>query len=434
MLYNTFEPTKDPQSGTGYFILYNKYRGVMRLYYHVSDRQSYVASNDLFHTIHLHGSYASSSPFLNFSGPQIIDINQKLQNSYIVVEKGRAIASNTWYACEVELAYDPNMAAQNFNSVWFDWELNGIQVSQLKAKGTVMGNITGNISMPSSSFSYTGGAVTTSNIETLLNIDGKTDVNGPSGGGGGLFSTLTKAAGDGLTSAITSGVSGLATNLFSSIFGGDSNQPNTNLKLQADISMTGTLLSTGAVTDLQLVPSGIDQSQTKGYVPAYTKALGVFYISSGLRFTREHHIVQHANQPSTDTYFVQPDYNPNIGRLVINPEVTNLATVDNYSEELVSIENGGANADISGHLEVIGDRPTVDASGNDVGATPITYRIGTFLQSDNIYPGIVGIRIGFDVTPKDGKSPKVRITKTFTATLVDSGETIVTDPPGQDPY
>ncbi len=433
LLYNTFEPTKDPQSGTGYFILYNKYRGVMRLYYHVSDKQTFTLSNDLFHRIRAHGPYAANSPFLNFAGPQIVDISQNLQDSYIVVEKGRPIGSNTWYACEMELAYDPNMVNQSYNTFWFDWDLNGIQITQLKAKGTVMGDITGNISMPSSSFSYTGGSVTTANVGAILNINGKTDVNGPNNAGGGLLSTLTKAAGDGLTSALTSGVSGLATNLFSSIFGSDSSQPNTNLKLQADINLSGTLLSTGSVTDLQLVPSGFDQSQTVGYVPAYTKALGVFYLRSGLRFTRQHNIVQHTNQPSTDTYFVNPDYSDNINRLIFNPDLLDVARIDNYSQELVSIENGGANADFSGHLEVIGDRPTVDANGNDVGATPMTYRIGTALQADRIAPAIVGIRIGFDVIPKDG-SPKVRITKTFTATLVDSGETIVVNPPGEDPY
>lgn len=63
LVYNTFSTTAsyNPQ----YFMLYNKYRGLLRVYFYITLNSNYPSSN-ITHFLNLRGAYASGSPILNF--------------------------------------------------------------------------------------------------------------------------------------------------------------------------------------------------------------------------------------------------------------------------------------------------------------------------------------------------------------------------------
>lgn len=401
LVYNTFSTDCNPPERY-FFVLYNKYRGLVRLYYYLPNTTNLTASDNMIHTLDIEGSYAASSPIMNFSAQSIVDLNTN--SKFATTVERWQVAPATWYAFQYELAYDKNAAAQNYSNFQFAWPIKSVHVTQVSVAGTVTGSITGSISVPGVNLSVTGGSKTVNaNGDGLMIVNGNSDADS-------FLASLGKAGVDGIKGAITSGVSGLVTNVFSAIFGSDSNQPNTNLKLDAQVKLDGTLTDNTLVTATGLAVPGYSQATTTGFVPAYNLPLGVFYLKSGLTFHSEVKYSGDGNTVPTPYYTYSCDFGENNDRVLINPEVLKIANITNYSQELVAISNDPSN----GRTEVVGN---------------VTYYTGTSLEGYN-RPGIVGLRISFDVVPKDG-SPKYRLSKTFTTTM--SSETTTTLPPGQDP-
>jgi len=401
LLYNTFSTDCNPPDRY-LFVLYNKYRGLVRMYYYLPNFTNQNPTDNIIHTLDTEGSYAPSSPVMNFSAQPIVDLNTNSRFA-TTVERWQ-VAPATWYAIQYELAYDKNAATQNFNNFQFSWPIKSLHVTQVSVAGTVTGSITGSISVPGTNLSVTGGSKTVNaNGDGLMIVNGSSDADS-------FLKSLGQAGVDGIKGAITSGVSGLVTNVFSAIFGSDSNQPNTNLKLDAQIKLDGTLTDNTLLTSTVLAVPGYNQTTTTGYVPAYNLPLGVFYLKSGLTFHSEVKYSGNGTTVSTPYYVYTCDFSENNDRLLINPEVLKIATIGNISQELIAISNDPTN----GRKEVVGN---------------VTYYTGTSLEGNN-RPGIVALRISFDVIPNDG-SPKYRLSKTFTTTM--SSETTTTLPPGQDP-
>ncbi len=412
LVANTFTANTTPDNQ--YFVLYNKYRGIFRMYYYRPANATTIYSTNLINTLSTAGAGSSyrNSPILNFANQDIVD--PQTNAGFATTTQPIMTTSATWYAFEYELAYDRNLSTQNYQNFFFRWPISALQVTQLSVNGKIQGDITGKMSLPDVNLSVTGG---TQNI----NSRGGTQVINGADEADKLLASLGKAAVDGIKQGITNGISGVISGFLGGIFGSDSGQP-VSLKVNEDISLTGTLTSTAGLGSLSLNVPGVDQTGSVGYDPAYTKTPGVFYMVKRLTYTQTKYVAGDGIHVPTNTFFVAPDITSNEASscLVFNPEVLAIADIENMHEEIIAAPNGGTNA--SGITEIIGT--------NSQG--PITYLTGTGLQADNIAPAVVGIRFSFDVVPKNPAAKRVRIVKTFAATM--SSEQVINLPPGEDPY
>lgn len=403
LLYNTFNTQTTP--GTYYFVLYNKFRGLVRLYYYNPQNSTTFANQSVINTLALDGTNAGQSHLLNFAAQDIVDlgVNSRFATT---AQKGGA-SPDTWYAFQYELAYDPGVTSQSFQNLYLRWPFQGLDVKELSVDGKIQGDITGTITVPGANISLTTGA------SNVINSSGGTQVIEGAGDADGLLASLGQAAVDGIKGAITDGVSGVIKGVLSGIFGSDPNQPNTHLQVNENVSLKGTLSSSAPLRSLLFYVPGTNQTGATGYNPADNTALGVFYLSSAPTYARTKYYSGNGTTVPTTTYFVTPDAADNEARLVFNPAVLASASIQNIHQELVAVENGGTNAS--------GIRETVGAN---------QYLTGTGLQAESIAPAIAGIRISFDVVPNNG-ARRVRLVKTFAATM--SSEQVITLPPGQDP-
>jgi len=399
LLYNTFNTTT--MQPNWFFMLYNVYRGTIRLYYYVPASANITLSNNITHTLAVEKSHAPSSPMMNFADRPVVDVNTN--SSFASTLEQWQVSRSTWYAVQYELAYDQNLATQNFNTFDLNWTVGYSSISALTATGTGTGTITGSISIPgtnltlSPSYNYT-------NSGGNISISGASDATKltPS-----LGTTLVNS----LKGAITSGLSGIVSNLLGGIFK-HSAEPteNVHLNINQTFNLSGTLVSPGLLTAPVFAVPGTDQSATVGFVPANNPKLGVWYISN--RPKVKYTATLNRNPPpayDNGAYYVNSFYvDPTSYSMIYNPEVLAIADIANLQTQVMLAAEGTEGS--SWWYNNI-PSPTLGYPAWDVN-----------MQMDGIpfSPGIidVGVRITFDVVPKNGTSPKVTLSKTFLANVV----------------
>ncbi|MBF9251828.1 hypothetical protein I2I11_00830 [Pontibacter sp. 172403-2] len=403
LLYNIFNNQRTETNG--YFILYNKYRGIIRLYYFTG--QYPKESKHMVHNLSLAGSGTTSSPLLDFADQEVVDFNMRSRIAS-TVEKD-LYRANTWYAFEYELAYDSKIPAYNKSSYSIIWDMKALNIQDFKANGS--GTITGN--MPT--FSAPGINLTlspnyTNKSNTGIQITSTNQVNDTPTGSSSWLTTAIKA---GLSKAITSGVSGIATNILSGIFTKkkDNSGNSMALKLKSTTSLTGTIESNFGLPRLTLPVPGYGDPD---YAYGYNKVPGIFYISS--RPTVQQKVIHYAKQTEfgggydlDGSYYTNTYNSPSNFQLVFNPEVLKIASIQNIKYEMVLLNDGEIT---SGRIETIGDKQyAVGAvAGYKTSAEPST-------------EGFVGLRVSFKVVPNDG-TPAVLIVKTFKCNIVTTNQFI----------
>lgn len=392
LVYNTFNSTV--LEDKLYFVLYNKYSGLLRMYMYIPST-GFIPSANMIHTLEIEGSHSNNSPILNFSDQVIVDVNTKSQFASIV-EKAQ-VAPGTWYAFQHELAYDRDAATQTSSSFFLRWPVRAAQITQINLNGVVEGSLTGSVSVPGINFSLASSITNNTNTSRngIIKLTGSGDSNDLSKLGQAFFSGAKKAlekAGSGIVEGIFNGIMGKNSN---------SNSDNVNLAINASINLKGTLEQNFLLDARTFSVPGVNQSQLIGFAPAYDEPLGVFYISGRPTIREKHYIIPRVNQFGQQLF---PDhkytYQVESGsfQFYFNPEVLAIADIRNIKREVILNETFGTYP-IHGRKEYIGgfDRYT----GNLVG-------------TDTQRGSIVGARIVFDVVPKDG-SPKITISKTFKA-------------------
>jgi hypothetical protein len=202
LVYNTFNTTSAPDNW--YFMLYNVYRGVLRMYYYVPSTANYIPSANIIHMLSTEGSYAPNSVILNYA-KDIVDIATNYTTASTVEQW--QVARSTWYIFEYELAYDQNMSNQNFNSFSFKWPVRSGQITNVNINGQVSASLTGTISLPGSNLT----------ISPSFNIDGSRGnttitVNGSSAADK-LQPTLGQRLVDGIKTGIVNGAKGIVAEL-----------------------------------------------------------------------------------------------------------------------------------------------------------------------------------------------------------------------------
>jgi hypothetical protein len=407
LVYNTFKTTL-PAPDRWYFILYNKYRGLLRMYYYIPPTANFINSSNITHTLAIEGAYASSSPMMNFAGQDVVDVNTK--SAFASTIEQWQVAPATWYAIQYEIAYDPNMTTQNFNSFNFNWAMRSSQITDIAMNGTASGTLSGTIALPGTNFT----------ISPTFNIDGSTNkttitVNGSSDADK-LKPTLGQTIVNNIKTALTSGLTGLAKNLLGGLFKKNNTTPdeNVNLKLNANIALKGTLTSSFLITTPTFAIPGYDQAATPGVLPAYPDPLGVFYISAKpvVNRTVQSTVVEDDNGRNYD---VDQRYSINESsfQLIFNRAVTDVAMIANIKKEIVmsnvSSDTFGLDR-IGGTLEQIADK--------NVYTGVVTGIERTVPRPTPLQDVGLAVRITFDVIPND-HSAQHTIIKTFLANEVD---------------
>ena len=399
LVYNTFNTTTSPDNW--YFMLYNVYRGILRLYYYVPSSANFISSANIVHMLSTEGTYAVNSPILNFAARDVVRADSNYTTTSMVEQW--QVARSTWYMFQYELAYDQNMSSKNFTTFSFKWPVRSSQITNVNINGTALGSLTGTIAVAGSNFT----ASPTFNIDgskgnTTVTVNGASDVDKMKTG---LGTTIFNA----LKSGITGGVQGIAKNLLSGLFKktGTSTEQSVNLKLQAKISLQGTLTSDFLITSPTFAIPGYNQSTTPGIVPAYDNPLGVFYISNKPNIIKTSTIKRGRN-PDGTPYFntiYALSIADNSYQLIFNPAVTSIANIQNSKAEIISLN---PDADYTGS-KIFGTKETIAgytfAYGNVTGGEGL---------DDVIDFGTLAVRITFEVVPKDGSTPAV-ITKSFLA-------------------
>uniref|UniRef100_F4CD57 Uncharacterized protein n=1 Tax=Sphingobacterium sp. (strain 21) TaxID=743722 RepID=F4CD57_SPHS2 len=413
LVYNTFSTSI--LSNELYFILYNKYRGILKMFYYVPTNANFITSTNIVHKLGIEGTYANSasSPIMKFAASPIVDYDGKM-NQASVLEPWQ-VARATWYAFEYELAYDANMANQSMATCNFLWPVTSNDVTKVTINGQISGTVNGSMSAPGVDLTVSPNFNSSSTGDGNIIIKGNSDVEKvkPS-----ITTQLFNSLKNLVTKKLTGGLGGIVENLFSGIFGGKSGntEDNVNLKINANVSLEGSLTSNFLVSSAALSIPGYNQSNTTGFVPAYNSPLGVFYISNKPIVVETEHIIPEEDPLGGGTGFGKSQFLYTIKsgslNLQFNPAVLAIANIQNQKAEVIVNQTMYTQV---GRLETIGDK---------------NYFTGIRVGSDQYASTVVGIRVSFDVVPKNG-SKKSKIVKTFKANME---HVTVVNPPGQEEW
>lgn len=381
LLYNTFNTSQLPDHL--YFVLYNKFRGLIRIYYYVQPG-NYITSANIVHALESHGSHSTSSPLLNFAGQSnYIDLN--INQTFASMLEDQQVAPSTWYAFQYELAYDattPNQSYQNFN---LRWPIKSNQISQISINGTIQSNVPNGISTPSINLT----------VNPTVNGQFQYPIYGP-----GSASNVPN--GSDVWNKIIQIVAGGVVDVLKGIFGGSSGStpPPVHYFINANVNLSGTITSDFSLGAIGMAVPGYNQSQTPGYEPIYNQPLGVFYLSNKPTIKRTRYTIY--DGPTRPEMHIRFEYTlEDDFEIVFNPNVLSEATISNIRKHIV-VQGGG---------------PLTLGTEESIGRT------GSEILMENAGGTLSGLRIAFDVTPNNG-SPKVTIVKSFLVNTINENITI----------
>lgn len=421
LLYNTFDIDAPGQLVNPYFVLYNKYRGIMRIYLYITT-QFVTPSSYIEDGISVISTYQTS--ILNFLGNEIID-GEVCQKSYSQVQPqpldgSLPLASNKWYMMQYEMAYDPNISTIPYSDIQLSWKLNYHNIAQMTIDGQLVGSITGVIGASSSdtsasikNFAKGAGVAVLAGVgkEVILNntINSNTGENRI-----GLDPSIFKDVLSGISKAVSSSVGGLpgaAIKMLSGIFGGTGTKAvPVNFRINTEISLKGETITGGAFPSSPTsfwMPGTNIASNANGYIPLYNKVLGVCNIQGqpilNLRVTMRSY--EEPDEPfDPDRLLTIREETLHLPQsidfsdyLIFNPEVLKIATVTVEKQELVVVDSSLSKA------RQISINPT----------GPYMAKYGsTFGDYDNISPLQFAVRFMIKVSPLDGTAPSM-IVKTY---------------------
>lgn len=406
LVYNSFNTIK--LVDVKYFMLYNKYRGLLRTYFYFATTSS-TPSSYLNYKLSLKGLRTAGSPILNFSGGDIVDYG--INNMDVSqMQPYMVSATGAWYATEFEMAYDSHINETNYRDVQLQWEIIPNSISQITLNGKETGTISGTVEQKKGNENFFAG-ISNSLIDGGLKIGSKKAADNL----GFIKSQYIK---DNILNAVSlasDGIGGIVKGFLSGIIGGGSSTSSTqqvNLKINSTIDITGNAVVQSQLFDnIFTLPGTLDNHNSTPFYPNYNSPMGVFYISAKpvVKIKRTLYNINHpANIQGARTNF-QFSIDESSYQLLFNPALLAEATISNVRKEIILTkvyygddidressslsEENVAGVDMFSHLESLtltGPRLTLEVSSNLV------------------------LRVTFDVIPNNG-SGKVTIVKTFKA-------------------
>ena len=361
LLYNSFTSKSISPLVNPYFILYNKYNGLLRLYQYITT--SFVTtSSSMEGTISVSNK---SLKLLNFMGESVIN-GSKSRNMYkqilpAPINGGCPLASNKWYMMQYEMAYDPNV--QNLSNISMSLGMNYYDVTSFKFQGDAKGSINGTIGLESDSKTFSqelrsfgsasGKAILTGVGKSFIDNQKKKEGGNKLGLSDKIFNKISSAVTGAFNSA-TNGLPAAALGLINGILGGSKTSCRPiNLSINVgEINLSGTGSNSGSLPSMPCtikVPGMKNMSTATGIIPLYNEPLGIF------NFTESPEIRLVVN--TYKRYRHDDPWNPgeqitewwstlNIPQhtferyIVINPSVLKIADVD-VKYDLIADEGNG---------------------------------------------------------------------------------------------
>lgn len=426
LVYNTFDEKASGFLTNPYFIIYNKYRGLIRIYLYITTQ--FIATSSYIQDEISILSNTNTSLF-NFMSEGIIDPTSR-NNKFSQIQPGAddsaPLASNKWYMIQYELAYDENIYKQSYDKVQMNLNLNYYNIQSINLGGTITGSIKSNIgSSQNSFFSALGNVGTVVGTGVIAGIGehflDKGTINSSTGENKlGLPKEVFKPILQGVKSAISSSSSklpGAMMNVFNSILGGTSNGPMLNLMLDAKIKLEGTGKDSGSFPSTPIsfwLPGFTFPSTAIGYIPLYTNKLGIFNVTDkisinvgGEIYYTSYPITEGGDPDEINQYFTfgKNDFS---SYLKINPEILKDADVVIRKQDLILWFDSYDTCDVKGERT-----ETIDGIDYFINPTKVEhYYAGDFYHLKNNY---FAVRFTIDVKPHNG-TPVSTITKTFKIT------------------
>jgi len=330
LVYNTFSTTHI--TSPSFFALYNNYNGILRFYLYLPPGTP-TPSSYFSDGLSLSGTHPTT--LLNFSkdvveAGGVTPRGRVRRNPYANavtsvtrIQNYQLQSTGAWYACQYEMAYDPNIANATQDNLNFVWNLATTNISKIKLNGETNGSLSGTIGRE------TPGGFNLGNLFGKA-VEGSVYAAGLHGAGQLKIKNqdIKKSITDGAKSALSGSVKGF----LNAILGGSPSSPElVNLTLKTEMELEGTLSSNSGIANPTLaVPGTKSGKNTVGYLPAYDKALGVV----NLRFaptvyvTIDSYIRKYKirkSRPTRYTYYHRFEHktsyvhNPN--NILYNPEV-----------------------------------------------------------------------------------------------------------------
>lgn len=433
LVYSTFDPVvwnKNP-----YFMLYNKYRGLLRVYLYINDIQfaesSYMQD----------GLYVGNSSYkmLNFAEKEIVDASTNIISVDRVAPKpynGAPLANNKWYFLQYEIAYDPSIVpTTSSNPPQFSFYANSINVTQVSLGGDLEATIRGTIGGSQTSAGQNIWNAATPGLKTLgtaglsalgVGAINSATTNATTGANNlGVKKPIWKAVSAGMSSALsgaTGNIPGAITGVLSAIIGGSSSSAGqtANLTLNGTLQLDGSQTGTGSLpsTPVSLyMPGSVATNSSggynvQGYVPLYNKSLGVFNLANKPTVTinKNKNPIYGGQYAYVNTYTIKPGTLNFLWNPIVNGQD---ATIENLKTEIVAVigdsyKNTYGTVTTSARVETINGEYAVTKVGNSFTTSHVRYgSIPSYAAPKNVY-----IRVSFVVKPNDG-SPETAIVKTF---------------------
>lgn len=352
------------------FILYNKWRGILRYYYYLvmppSDVVTYKDYTILSQKILVDGQHATQSPLLNFAHQSIVDVTNNSPQTTTL--EPQSIADSVWFSWEYELAFDKDIYNQNANTFLLNLSYSMLKKELLYINDQQQSVLKTKIRFTDSQYNlgqlYTGDAA--------FLFYGINDLNQASNGISPSSYNIVKQFYytlnfDQLLNGVVNGNS-----IGQVLWNG-----RISILTQSNaLGLPGSGFST--------VVSGADNSSIQGLAPFYTRALGVYYLNAKPKV--------HFAKSSNNKYIYSLDVSS--VQYLFNPAVLESASISNLSQEILASQDMNTSLSDEDKDIFIGQKFTADEPLN-----------------------ILGVRVSFDVIPSNGSKP-IRMTKIFKAELV----------------
>lgn len=363
LLYNSFSANPNVFLPNPFFILYNKYRGIMRVFYYVTDSFIQSSSNvlDNLSIMSLH-----STKMFNFADAEIIDAKSRRSSLQHIQPKpsdgSMPVASHRWYMSQYELAYDPNIASIPYNQIAFNFNLNYMDISKIylngesisELKGTIGEQSEGELSKAFESTLEAGGKAVLSNVGySLLKKEGA--ANDYFGLSANTYNTILKNIGN-IASSSIGGVWKAALGLFNTMLFGTKTSPTPfYATINTKMTANGTFSQKGSFPTMPItfyMPGTNIPSNAIGWLPYYNKPLGVFNIDDKglvIHVTRtKTQRIRHDDPFNPGEQIIESWENLTCGQLhdysaylQFNPEVEKIADINILKQEVFAMDNNG---------------------------------------------------------------------------------------------
>ena len=429
MLYSSFTDKGTSPLQNPYFILYNKYRGLMRVYLYITT-QFVTTSSYLQDGLSVNSIYKNVK-LLNFLGRETVD-GTSSRTSYQQIQPapmdgGGPLAANKWYMMQYELAYDPALNKVPFNSTRLVWNANYMNVSSINLGGNIQGTIKGVIGEESDGSILK--AVEKDGVKAgtgALAIIGKDFLDKYKTGNDGsntlgLSKNIFKSIYDGVdkaTSNFSSGIISGVENLLSAIIGGTkSTTVPISLNLEAQVELTGSETNIGALPSTPIsmyLPGTIIPISAQGQVPLNNIPLGICNMFTKPDFVITEHTFnfdEKDQDPSsnishiTEKFAFLPSDTVNYMKdLIINPEIRKIANVT-VKQEIVGAGMTAPWNPSGGNEPTLGINPTSMYSCN--GANYNNDYVNKEYKFSKFY-----VRFTITIKPRNG-APTSVICKSF---------------------